>query len=149
MAHCSGRIGLKVCMHAASTWPCDSLPWVLIHWFFFSWSVSWRMHFLHGQMVFRLLRHCDCCMQWRAQKMVWIRHCNFFWPPLEFWENILANMGMVSLHFCTHNWLNDWITETQTQLLRWANYPCWCIKLLILAQSEYPLQPLSTTTRGT
>ena len=28
--HCSGRIGLKTRMHAASSWPSDSLPLVLI-----------------------------------------------------------------------------------------------------------------------
>ena len=30
ITHCSGRIGLKTRMHAASSWPRDSLPLVLI-----------------------------------------------------------------------------------------------------------------------
>ena len=31
ITHCSGRIGLKMRMHATSSWPRDSLPLVLIY----------------------------------------------------------------------------------------------------------------------
>ena len=30
ITHCSGCVGLKTCVHAASSWPWDSPPWVLI-----------------------------------------------------------------------------------------------------------------------
>ena len=31
ITHCSGCLGQKTRVHAASSWPHDSLPWVLIY----------------------------------------------------------------------------------------------------------------------